>query len=238
LPKSSQPGNISHQHQPTTLYIVRHTEVHNPDDILYGRLPRFRLTELGLEQAQVTARALVEEPITNIYTSPRLRARQTGRSIAVPHPGARLHMTRLLDEVLTGWQGRSHAELEVLRFNFYGNPLHPSDESLEQVWQRVERFVTLVRRRHPGEAVVGVTHGDLAMVARAAYIQMPLAIASLRLPNVYPGHGSITRLVFPGDLSEKYPRSIEYYDPNSQGHLWSKGWVKLRKGEGLRVRKA
>jgi broad specificity phosphatase PhoE len=211
--------------------------VHNPGDILYGRLPRFRLTELGLEQAQVTARVLAEESITNIYTSPRLRARQTGRILAVPHPTARLRITRRLDEVLTGWQGRPHADLQVHGFDFYGNPLNPSDESLEQVWQRVERFVDVARRRHSGETVVGVTHGDLAMVARAAYLHMPLTIASLRLPNVYPGHGSITRLVFPSDPNEKYPATVEYFDPNSQGQPWSEGWITLQKGEGLKVRK-
>src|SRR5438094_9831085 len=89
-----------------TLYLVRHTDVHNPRDVLYGRLPRFRLSDLGRKQAETTAQALAEEPIAAFYTSPRLRARQTTRILAMPHPDAVVHITRLLDEVLTAWQGR------------------------------------------------------------------------------------------------------------------------------------
>src|SRR5438874_3906508 len=74
----------------TTLLLMRHAEVHNPEDILYGRLPRFGLSELGKQQAEVTARALAEEPISTFYTSPQLRARQTARILAAPHPGATL----------------------------------------------------------------------------------------------------------------------------------------------------
>src|SRR5438552_15005831 len=134
----------------TILHFVRHTDVHNPRDILYGRLPRFRLSDLGLKQAEATAEALAEEPIAAFYSSPRLRARQTARIIAAPHPGARVRLTRLLDEVRTSWQGRPHSELEAHRFDFYRRRLHPTDEYLEEVWARVRKFVQRVRKRHPG----------------------------------------------------------------------------------------
>jgi broad specificity phosphatase PhoE len=216
--------------------LIRHTEVHNPQDILYARLPRFRISELGRKQAEATALALAEEEISTIYTSPRLRARQTAHALAVPHPHARVRVTNLLDEVLTAWQGRPHAELEARGFNFYDEPLDPSDETLEQIWQRLDRFVRRVRRRHAGENVVGVTHGDVVLVARTMYLRMPLVVPSLRLPNLYPGHGSITRLTFPSNEKETYPLSVEYYDPNSQRQPWSEGWVRLEVGEGLKIR--
>jgi broad specificity phosphatase PhoE len=215
--------------QSTTLLLVRHAQVHNPRDILYGRLPRYRLSETGLQQAEATAAALAEEPITTFYTSPRLRARQTTRIIAGPHPDAAIHTSRLLDEVLTGWQGRPHSDLEAHGFNFYGNPLNSEDESLEDVWARLQKFVTRVRKRHPGEIVVGVSHGDPVMLARALYLKQPLALESLRLPNIYPGTGSITRFTFPADLQETYPLSVEYYDPNAAAAglegPWAHGWT-------------
>src|SRR5688500_10709904 len=40
----------------TTLLLVRHAEVYNPDQILYGRLPRFRLSDVGQQQAERLAR--------------------------------------------------------------------------------------------------------------------------------------------------------------------------------------
>ena len=39
----------------TQVHLVRHGEVHNPDRILYGRLPGYRLSELGQEMARVVA---------------------------------------------------------------------------------------------------------------------------------------------------------------------------------------
>jgi probable phosphoglycerate mutase len=217
----------------TTILLVRHTDVHNPADVLYGRLPRFGLSDLGLRQADNTARALAGELITSFYTSPRLRARQTTRIIAQPHPGAPIRVTRLLDEVLTTWQGRPHQELETHGFNFYAHRLHSSDETLEQVWRRVKRFIERTRRRHTGETVVGVSHGDCVALARAFYSGMPVAIESVRRPNIYPGKGSITRLTFPDDLRETYPISIEYYDPNGHDRPWSEHWVRWPGGQSM-----
>jgi broad specificity phosphatase PhoE len=218
--------------QQTTLLLVRHADVHNPNKILYGRLPRFKLSELGLRQAEVTAQALAEEPITTLYSSPMLRARQTARILATPHPEATLRITYLLDEVLTAWQGRLHSELHAHGFNFYANRLHPTDETIEQVWARVERFIRQARKKHPGETIVGVSHGDPIILTRAYYSGSPLTPETVRLPSIYPGNGvypgtgSITRLTFSPGLQETYPVSLEYYDPNSQDKPWSHGWVK------------
>ena len=57
--------------------MVRHAHVHNPQDILYGRLPRFRLSPEGRTQAEILARFLSTRDTAAIYTSPLLRARQT-----------------------------------------------------------------------------------------------------------------------------------------------------------------
>lgn len=198
----------------TTIYLVRHTDVYNPGDILYGRLPRFKLSELGVRQAEVTAGVLAEAPLEAIYSSPQLRARQTARIIAAAHPGVPVRVTKLLAEVRTGWQGRLHSELAAIHFGFYDHPANPSDETISDIWKRVRRFVQRTRRRYPGGQVVGVTHGDSIMIARAAYSKMPLTQASLRHPNEYAGKGSITRLVFGPDLHDMYPLSIEYCDPN------------------------
>lgn len=38
-----------------TVHLLRHGEVHNPAGVLYGRLPEFHLSELGLQMAQLLA---------------------------------------------------------------------------------------------------------------------------------------------------------------------------------------
>ena len=37
---------------PTSISFVRHGHVHNPENIVYGRLPGFRLSDLGRRGAQ------------------------------------------------------------------------------------------------------------------------------------------------------------------------------------------
>src|SRR6476469_779034 len=154
----------------TTIIFVRHADVYNPGDILYGRLPHFRLSDLGLSQAAVTAAVLAPMPVTAFYTSPMLRARQTTQIIAARHPGVPVRTTRLLTEVLTGWQGRPHSDLEEIGFNFYDNPLRREDERLPDVWQRIDRFVQRIRCQYPKGTIVAVTHGDLVALTRAGYM--------------------------------------------------------------------
>ena len=220
-------ADVSSEATVTTIILVRHTDVANPSEILYGRLPRFGLSDLGWQQAEVTASVLAEEPVGIFYSSPQLRARQTVGVLRAAHPDAPLHISRLLAEVLTGWQGRPHAQLEEIGFNFYERPLHPGDERLHDVWARIERFVGRTRRRHAGSTVVAVTHGDICHLGRAGYRGLPIEIGSIRLPHPYPGKGSLTRLTFSDDLTATYPLSVEYYDPNGDDPAWSRGWATM-----------
>ena len=62
----------------TTIYLMRHGHVHNPQNILYGRLPGFSLSEMGIGQAQAAGEWLADKPISAIYSSP-MEARGTNR---------------------------------------------------------------------------------------------------------------------------------------------------------------
>jgi broad specificity phosphatase PhoE len=65
--------------------LLRHGEVHNPDGILYGRLPGFRLSEVGLRQAEQVAAHLGNHDVVHVVASPLLRAQQTAAPIATMH---------------------------------------------------------------------------------------------------------------------------------------------------------
>jgi broad specificity phosphatase PhoE len=69
----------------TVVHLLRHGEVHNPDGILYGRLPGFRLSEAGLRQAERVAAHLGDHDVVHVVASPLLRAQQTAEPIAVRH---------------------------------------------------------------------------------------------------------------------------------------------------------
>ncbi len=72
----------------TTVHLLRHGEVHNPDGLLYGRLPGYRLSERGLEMAELVARTLAGEQdaprrdVVVVTASPLQRAQETAAPIA------------------------------------------------------------------------------------------------------------------------------------------------------------
>jgi broad specificity phosphatase PhoE len=66
----------------TVVHVLRHGEVHNPERLLYGRLPGFRLTELGRQMAITAAKSVADRDITHLVASPLMRAQQTAQPFA------------------------------------------------------------------------------------------------------------------------------------------------------------
>jgi broad specificity phosphatase PhoE len=67
----------------TTVHLLRHGEVHNPEGVLYGRLPGFHLSELGQQMARRVAASIGDRDITHIVASPLERAQETARPMAL-----------------------------------------------------------------------------------------------------------------------------------------------------------
>ena len=65
----------------TVVHLVRHGEVNNPNRILYGRLPGFRLTAFGERQAIQLAEHFAGKDIVHVASSPLERAQQTARPL-------------------------------------------------------------------------------------------------------------------------------------------------------------
>jgi broad specificity phosphatase PhoE len=68
----------------TVVHLLRHGEVHNPEGILYGRLPGYHLSELGLKMADRVADYLREQEhdVAAVVSSPLERAQETAERIA------------------------------------------------------------------------------------------------------------------------------------------------------------
>jgi broad specificity phosphatase PhoE len=69
----------------STVHVLRHGEVHNPESILYGRQPGWRLSERGIAMAQAVADWSANLSLGAIHASPLERAQQTAAPIAVLH---------------------------------------------------------------------------------------------------------------------------------------------------------
>ena len=65
----------------TIVHFMRHGEVHNPERILYGRLPGFRLSDRGQEQAKLVADFLAGRDVRHVVASPLQRAQETAAPI-------------------------------------------------------------------------------------------------------------------------------------------------------------
>src|SRR5205814_5371491 len=117
-------------------------EVHNPANLLYGRLPRMGLSAEGRRQAQALNEFLAEQPLAAIYSSPMPRARRTAETILTSHPElSRVRIDADLQEVRSAWEGEPLAALEAIDWDFYGHPREPSDESLQTIHQRMPRWL-------------------------------------------------------------------------------------------------
>ena len=66
------------------LHLVRHGEVHNPDRILYGRLPNFGLSDAGHAMARAAAEHIAAggRPVTTLRCSPLQRAQESAAPFA------------------------------------------------------------------------------------------------------------------------------------------------------------
>ncbi|MFC8312551.1 histidine phosphatase family protein [Gordonia sp. NPDC057258] len=69
----------------TIVHMMRHGEVDNPDGILYGRLPGFRLSGDGQAQARKVADTLADHDVKAVFASPLQRAQETATPIAAVH---------------------------------------------------------------------------------------------------------------------------------------------------------
>ena len=193
------------------MLILRHAEVHNPKDIVYGRLPRFGLSEKGRRQAALAGRFLSARTLAAIYTSPLLRARQTATTVATHHPEAPMHVARALVEVRTGYQGSPNTILKP-GFSFYEPLKSPDDESMQAVLDRLLGFARLLVRRHRGEAVLLVSHADPIAILRLGLEGMPLTAENLHR-TVYPARASLLQVQV---SAAPIPR-LTYFDLPGEG---------------------
>ena len=163
--------------QATTIHFVRHGEVHNPDHILYERLPGFHLSDRGRRMAEATARYLAANPQTNtaaaVYSSPLDRTRETAQAILTALNETRTARNEESLELVTdqriieagnNFRGTriGHGEGALWRngnWRLVTNLWKPSwGESYRQIAARVGAFAQEKVREHAGQQIIVVSH--------------------------------------------------------------------------------
>jgi broad specificity phosphatase PhoE len=149
--------------QRTTVHLLRHGEVHNPEGVLYGRLPDFHLSALGQQMAERTAEALGNRDITIVTSSPLERAQETAGPLAAAL-GLEIGVDVDLLEADNVFQGkRMGGQDGALRspgsWRHLWNPFRPSwGEPYRDIAARMRNAVRRARDEARGHEALLVSH--------------------------------------------------------------------------------
>lgn len=157
---------------PVRLYLVRHAAHEDLGRRLTGRAAGGSLTPEGQGQAEALARRLRGIGLSEVRTSPRLRARMTAEAVSRAS-GAPLVEEPALDEIDFGdWTGATFADLDGRpdwdKWNrARATARAPNGEGMMDVADRAWTHAAEVAARRPGQRVALVSHCDVirALVA-------------------------------------------------------------------------
>jgi len=158
-----------------TLYFLRHGAVENPENIFYGRLPRYHLSATGRQQVLQAAAFLRDKRISEIYSSPLLRARQSAQLLKDVLHIARIHTTKNLLEIHTPMQGKSFSRIRAINYDVFAH-----GESIAAIAERMHQFVEQMEKKYPGQHICAVSHGDPIMILKLYLLGLPLTNEFLR----------------------------------------------------------
>lgn len=152
------------------LHLVRHGEVHNPDGVIYGRLPGFGLSARGRDQVARAGDHLAArlDVAPRIVASPLQRTQETARILMERLGVAALELDERLIEADSGFEGFPRG----LRIQRMGRALldptrRRRAERPRRVLVRMADAVREWRAKTSGELVI-VSHQFPILMARVA----------------------------------------------------------------------
>lgn len=159
------------------VHLMRHGHVHNPDKVLYGRLPDFRLSPTGEAMAQAVADHLSANGhrVGQVVASPLLRAQQTAKPIAAAF-GLPITTDERLIEAANIYEGqplqRGARDFAHPRHWWrLRNPWSPSwGEPYKQQRERMWEAIVDAATKEPDLETVIVSHQLPIWVARLSFL--------------------------------------------------------------------
>lgn len=189
------------------IHLVRHGEVFNPGRVLYGRIPGFGLSDLGVRMATLAASDLAarDRTYSRIIASPLQRTRESAEPISLAL-GLAVDIDERIIEPTNEFEGnqmrgRDSAVLKPRNWKYLLNPFRPSwGEPYRSI---VNRMMTAIV-----EAGESVSDGDVVLVSH----QLPIWMVNRHLSRRSLAH-------FPGnrECSLSSITSLEWLDPANPG---------------------
>jgi broad specificity phosphatase PhoE len=195
----------------TLVHVMRHGEVFNPEKVLYGRLPGYKLSALGLQMAERAAQYFKNNDLSLVVSSPLERARQTAAPTANLH-NLKPQLEELIIEAENVFEGKrvsvgDGALRDPRNWWHLRNPIKPSwGEPYKKVAQRMRSAIFAAKDLAKGQEALLVSH------------QLPIWIARLSAEGKSFIHdprkrqcslASVTTFVFENDSLV----AVEYEEP-------------------------
>jgi broad specificity phosphatase PhoE len=207
------------------IHLIRHGEVHNPEGVIYGRLPHFHLSQNGHQMAAAAAADLKERRIKleAIISSPLLRTRESSEHVQELF-GLEPTTDERLIEPFNIFEGKKvSAKSIALRPHLVyhlRNPLTPS-------WG--ESYVAIVARMMAAinDISKSVPDGDVALVSH----QLPIWMVHRHLAGARLAHDPRKRRCALSSITTIEKNSegdwveIDYRDPAAKIAARDKGAV-------------
>jgi broad specificity phosphatase PhoE len=197
------------------VHLVRHGEVDNPEGVLYGRLPGFRLSEAGRLMAKAAADYLAGRDVTVLRSSPLQRALETAEPIAAEF-GLPVQEDERLIEPWNHFEGMRFgvgdgALRQPRHWIYLRNPFRPSwGEPYREVAARMLAAVKDAALEADGHEAVCVSHQLPIWVTRRLVEGRPMWHDPRRRQCAL---GSVTSLTF----SDGKISSVRYAEPSEGG---------------------
>ncbi|MDR7328442.1 histidine phosphatase family protein [Corynebacterium guangdongense] len=195
----------------TIVHLVRHGEVHNPGQILYGRLPEYHLSSRGRSQAARTAAAFTGHDVTYLAASPLTRAQETAEPFAEV-TGLQVETDEDLIESWNHYEGLRtkgwRSQLwNPIRWQLMTNPNLPSwGEPYEEILARMRDAIARARAQAEGHEAILVSHQLPIVIVQRAVREMRLPHSPL---DRQCDLASVSSLIFQDDTLTE----IKYSEP-------------------------
>lgn len=190
--------------KPTLVYLLRHGATAPNREVPYrlqGRTLNPELDEIGTNQAMLLGQALKLIKLTQIYTSPLIRARQTAGILARPHDMQPVIIDDLVEASMGEWEGltwdaakASHPDHHAAFFKNPGTVRYPGGESFLDCQQRMLPAIAALAKAHPGERIAVMSHN----VANRGYLAGLLGVPIDRAREIRQANCGINIISYDG----------------------------------------
>jgi broad specificity phosphatase PhoE len=189
------------------IHLVRHGEVHNPDGVLYGRLPGFGLSDLGKRMAATSAAAWkdADVDVRRIVASPLQRTRESAAPWSEAY-GLDVAIDERLIEPTNKYEGQppgftKRSLSKPSEWAWIANPFRPSwGEAYESIANRMLAAIDTAR--------ASVDDGDVVLVSH----QLPIWMVHRKLAGEHLWHDPRQRRCALSSIT-----TIEYEPPAGAG---------------------